>query len=200
MKIHDISQEVFSCAVYPGDPHPERDIRLKLSDGAVCNLSAFSMCAHNGTHVDAPLHFIDGGKSVDRVDLDRFVGYAYVAAHDGLLLAEDAERILKAAAALDPRAAERILVKGKAVVTAEAARVFAEKGIKLFGNESQTVGPEDAPMEVHLIMLGAEIVLLEGIRLADVEEGVYLLHAAPLNLGGAEGAPCRATLISMDPE
>ena len=200
MKIYDISQEVFSCAVYPGDPHPEREIKLKISDGAVCNLSAFSMCAHNGTHVDAPLHFIDGGKSVDRVDLDRFVGYAYVAAHDGLLLAEDAERILKTAAALDPRAAERILVKGKATMTAEAARVFADKGIKLFGNESQTVGPEDAPMEVHLIMLGAEIVLLEGIRLADVEEGVYLLHAAPLNLGGAEGAPCRATLISMDPE
>ena len=200
MKIYDISQEVFSCAVYPGDPHPEREIKLKISDGAVCNLSAFSMCAHNGTHVDAPLHFIDGGKSVDRVDLDRFIGYAYVAAHEGPVLAEDAERILKAAAALDPRAAERILVKGRAVVTAEAARVFARKGIKLFGNESQTVGPENAPMEVHLIMLGAEVVLLEGIRLADVEEGVYLLHAAPLNLGGAEGAPCRATLISMKSE
>ena len=200
MKIYDISQEVFSCAVYPGDPHPEREIKLKISDGAVCNLSAFSMCAHNGTHADAPLHFIDGGKSVDRVDLDRFIGYAYVAAHEGPVLAEDAERILKAAAALDPRAAERILVKGRAVVTAEAARVFARKGIKLFGNESQTVGPENAPMEVHLIMLGAEVVLLEGIRLADVEEGVYLLHAAPLNLGGAEGAPCRATLISMKSE
>ena len=200
MKIYDISQEVFSCAVYPGDPHPEREIKLKISDGAVCNLSAFSMCAHNGTHVDAPLHFIDGGKSIDRVELDRFIGYAYVAAHEGPVLAEDAERILKAAAALDPRAAERILVKGKAVVTAEAARVFARKGIKLFGNESQTVGPENAPMEVHLIMLGAEVVLLEGIRLADVEEGVYLLHAAPLNLGGAEGAPCRATLISMESE
>ena len=200
MKIYDISQEVFSCAVYPGDPHPEREIKLKISDSTVCNLSAFSMCAHNGTHVDAPLHFIDGGKSVDRVDLDRFIGYAYVAAHEGPVRAEDAERILKAAAALDPRAAERILVKGKAVVTAEAARVFAEKGIKLFGNESQTVGPENAPMEVHLIMLGAEVVLLEGIRLADVEEGVYLLHAAPLNLGGAEGAPCRATLISMKSE
>ena len=131
MKIYDISQEVFSCAVYPGDPHPEREIKLKISDGAVCNLSAFSMCAHNGTHVDAPLHFIDGGKSVDRVNLDRFVGYAYVAAHDGLLLAEDAERILKTAAALDPRAAVRILGKGKATMTAEAARVFADKGIKL---------------------------------------------------------------------
>lgn len=198
MKIYDISQEVFGCAVYPGDPKPEKEIRMQISEGAVCNLSAFSMCAHNGTHVDAPLHFIDGGNSIDRVALDRFIGYAYVAAHEGDILAADAERILEKAAERDARAAERILVKGRAVMTAEAAKVFAEKKIRLFGNESQTVGPENAPMEVHLIMLGAEIVLLEGIRLADVEEGVYLLHAAPLNLGGAEGAPCRATLISPD--
>ena len=198
MKIYDISQEVFGCVVFPGDPKPEREIKMKISEGDVCNLSAFSMCAHNGTHVDAPLHFIDGGKSIDRVDLDRFIGYAFVAAHEGEIRAEDAERILAAAAEKDARAAERILVKGKATVTAEAAKVFAERKIKLFGNESQTVGPEDGPMEVHLLMLGAEIVLLEGIRLADVEEGVYLLHAAPLNLGGAEGSPCRATLISPE--
>ena len=198
MKIIDISQEVFGCAVYPGDPQPERKIMLKMSEGAMCNLSAFSMCAHNGTHVDAPLHFISGGKSIDRTELDRFIGYAYVAAHEGPVLAEDAERILRAAR--DAGAAERILVKGKAVMTAEAAKVFATGGIRLFGNESQTVGPEDAPKEVHLIMLGAEIVLLEGIRLAEAEEGVWLLHAAPLNLGGAEGAPCRATLIRFDRE
>lgn len=195
MRIYDISQEVFGCAVYPGDPHPERETKLKISDGAMCNLSAFSMCAHNGTHVDAPLHFIDGGKSVDQLPLDQFIGYAYVAEHEGPVLAGDAERMLEKAAACDARAAERILVKGKATVTAEAAKVFAAKGIRLFGNESQTVGPEDAPMEVHLIMLGAGIALLEGIRLAEAEEGAYLLHAAPLNLGGAEGAPCRATLI-----
>ena len=198
MRIYDISQEVFGCAVYPGDPKPEKKTMMQISEGAVCNLSAFSMCAHNGTHVDAPLHFLDGGNSIDRVDLDRFIGYAYVAEHEGDILAADAERILEKAAKRDTRAAERILVKGRAVMTAEAAKVFAEKKIRLFGNESQTVGPENAPMEVHLIMLGAEIVLLEGIRLADVEEGVYFLHAAPLNLGGAEGAPCRATLISPD--
>ena len=200
MRIFDISQEVFGCAVFPGDPKPERTIMLKMSDGAVCNLSAFSMCAHNGTHVDSPLHFFREGKSIDQVDLNRFIGYAYVTEHEGPILAPDAEKILKTAGECDSRAAERILVKGKAVVTAEAAKVFADRGIKLFGNESQTVGPEDAPMEVHLIMLGAEIVLLEGIRLADVEEGLYFLHAAPLNLGGTEGAPCRATLIRFDQE
>jgi arylformamidase len=82
-------------------------------------------------------------------------------------------------------------------MTEEAAKVFADNKIKLFGNESQTVGPLDAPMEVHLIMLGAEIVLLEGIRLSEVPDGVYLLNAAPLNLGGSDGAPCRAILMSL---
>ena len=75
--------------------------------------------------------------------------------------------------------------------------MFASSGILLLGNESQTVGPEDAPMAVHLIMLGAKIVLLEGIRLADVPAGSYLLDAAPINLGGSDGAPCRAVLIEQ---
>ena len=197
MKIYDISQEVFSCKVFPGDPAPERQVMLRIPDGAVCNLPAFGMCAHNGTHVDAPYHFLNEGKTVDQVDLKRFIGRAWVTEHTGEIGAEDARQILAKARDLDREAAKRILVKGPAVVTEAAAEVFAEAGILLFGNESQTVGPEDAPMKVHLKMLGAEIVLLEGIRLDGVKEGVYLLNAAPLNLGGADGAPCRAVL--MDP-
>ena len=102
----------------------------------------------------------------------------------------DAEAILKKA-----DGAERILIGGKATVTAEAAEVFAAGGIKLLGNEGQSVGPEDAPMQVHLILLRKEIALLEGIVLKDVPEGRYFLSAAPLNLAGADGAPCRAYLI-----
>lgn len=192
MKIYDISQELFGCAVYPGDPQPERFVTLSIKNGDVCNLTAFKMCAHNGTHVDAPFHFYADGKTIDQVDLDRFIGWAYVAEHDGDISAADAKNILLAA-----NGCERILVKGKAVVTKEAAQVFAEARIKLFGNESQTVGPIDAPKEVHLIMLGAEIVLLEGIRLEKVPVGKYFLNAIPLNLGGADGSPCRATLLEM---
>lgn len=195
MKIYDISQEVFGCRVFPGDPSPVKRTMLSIKNGDVCNLTAFEMCAHNGTHVDAPYHFIDDGKKIDQVDLDRFIGYVYVAEHEGDIDSDDAKAILKKAKECDERAAERILIKGNATVTAEAAKVFAKEKIRLFGNESQTVGPEDAPKEVHLIMLGAQIVLLEGIRLEDVEEGVYILHAAPLNLGGCDGSPCRATLI-----
>ena len=198
MKLYDISQEVFSCKVFPGDPSPERHVMMQISEGAICNLTAIGMCAHNGTHVDAPYHFIGGGKTIDQVALERFVGYAYVAEHEGEITAEDAMTMLGKARSLDNRAAKRILVKGNAVMTEEAAKVFAEAEIFLFGNESQTVGPEDAPMAVHLIMLGAEIVLLEGIRLGEVDEGVYFLNAAPINLGGSDGAPCRAILVSMD--
>ena len=195
MKIYDISQEVFGCNVYPGDPSPKKIPQLRISNGDVCNLTAFEMCAHNGTHVDAPFHFIDGQETIDQVPLDKFIGYAYVAERTGFLGREDAIGILEEAKNFDPKSADMILVKGDVTVTTEAARVFAEAGIKLYGNESQTVGPLEAPMEVHHIMLGAKIVLLEGIRLSEIPAGSYLLNAAPVNLGGTDGAPCRAVLI-----
>ena len=189
----DISQEVLSAAVFPGDPKPSVERLLSIKDGAVCNLSALSMCAHNGTHVDAPFHFIDEGKTIEQINVEAFVGDCFVARHEGDVSAEDAVHILEQANALG--AGERILIAGKATVTAEAARVFAQAKIRLIGNESQTVGPENAPMEVHKILLGAEVVLLEGVVLKDVLTGKYLLSAAPLNLAGCDGAPCRAVLI-----
>ena len=204
MEIYDISQEVFNCTVFPGDPQPERINMQSIANGDICNLTGIRMCAHNGTHVDAPCHFIDGANTIDKVSLDRFIGYAYVTAFDGIIKEADAGDIMDRAIEADrkcphqsDKASYRILVKGKAVVSEEAAAVFAGSGIRLFGNESQTVGPEDAPGNVHLIMLSKNIVLLEGIRLSRVPEGVYMLNAAPINLGGADGAPCRAVLMSI---
>ena len=193
MKIYDISQEVFSCAVYPGDPKPEKQTVYSTGAGDLYNLSFFAMCAHNGTHVDAPFHFLHDGKTVDQIDLSHFVGDCFVARHEGDVTAADAENILKKA-----DGAERILIAGNATVTIEAAEVFAAGGIKLLGNEGQTVGPENAPMQVHLILLRREISLLEGIVLQGIPEGQYFLSAAPLNLGGADGAPCRAYLIDLE--
>jgi len=193
MKIYDISQEVFSCAIYPGDPQPEKQVLSSIGAGNLYNLTSFAMCAHNGTHVDAPFHFLHNGKTVDQMDLTHFVGDCFVARHEGDVIAADAEDILKKSGA-----AERILIAGKATVTAEAAEAFAAGGIKILGNEGQTVGPEDAPMQVHLILLRAGVALLEGIVLQDVPEGRYFLSAAPLNLGGADGAPCRAYLIDWE--
>ena len=193
MKIYDISQEVFSCVVFPGDPKPERKIMSSTAAGDLYNLTALSMCAHNGTHLDAPFHVLGEGKTVDQLPLETFVGESYVARHEGDVTAADAQAILKKANGI-----QRILLAGRLTVTAEAAQVFADSGILLLGNESQTVGPENAPMQVHLILLGKGIVLLEGIVLKNVPEGRYFLSAAPLNLGGADGAPCRAYLIQTE--
>ena len=95
------------------------------------------------------------------------------------------------------KAAKRILLKGDVEVSLEAAKAFAASGILLLGNESQTIGPQNAPMAVHLALLGANVILLEGVRLGEISEGVYFLNAAPLNLSGADGSPCRAILIDL---
>lgn len=193
MRLIDISQEVLSCNVFPGDESPKAEQVLSVEKGDVCNLSVLSMCAHNGTHIDAPFHFLNDGKTVDKMPLDAFVGDCFVVRHEEDVTAEDAREILKKAKSVG--ADEKILIGGKATVTLEAAKVFAEAGVKLIGNESQTVGPEDAPMAVHLVLLAKEIVLLEGLVLSDVSEGKYFLSAAPLNFAGFDGAPCRAYLI-----
>ena len=198
MKIYDISQEVFGCQVYPGDPAPEKKVLSSMEKGDLYNLTTFSMCAHNGTHIDAPFHFLKDGKTVDAICLEAFVGMAYVAEHQGIVSGDDAMEIIKKAREQNPEAAKRILIKGAAEVSLEAAKVFASSELLLLGNESQTVGPEDAPMAVHHILLAANVILLEGIRLAEVSEGVYFLNAAPLNLSGADGSPCRAVLIDAE--
>ena len=192
MKIYDISQEVFSSAVYPGDPAPEKQQLSSTAAGDLYNLTAFSMCAHNGTHIDAPFHFLGEGKTVDQLPLELFVGECYVAAHRGDVTAEDARAILRKAAGVP-----RILLSGPLTVTAEAAEVFAGAFLYLLGNEGQSVGPENAPMQVHKILLSRGIALLEGIQLAGIPEGKYFLNAAPLNLAGADGAPCRAYLTEL---
>ena len=200
MKIYDISQEVFTCRVYPGDPTPQKTVLNSMEKGDLYNLTEFSMCAHNGTHIDAPFHFIKDGKTVDSIDLASFVGMAYVGEHSGVVTGDDALRMIEKAGAQNAEAAKRILIKGDAEVSAEAAKVFASSGLLLLGNESQTVGPENSPMEVHKILLFANVVLLEGIRLSSVSEGVYFLNAAPLNLSGADGSPCRAILVDTTRE
>lgn len=192
MKIYDITQELFSCEVYPGDPAPRKEIITTIEENGVCNLSGTYFCNHNGTHIDAPYHFFDNGKKVDEIPIEKFVGCCYVAEYNGTLTKTDAENIL-----IESDNCKKILIKGDATVSLEAARVFAEAKTELIGNESQTVGPKNAPMAVHRVLLGAETVLLEGIRLSEVPAGKYILSCAPLNLGGCDGAPCRAHLIQI---
>jgi arylformamidase len=198
MKIYDITQELFSSVVFPGDPKPQRQILNSMDEGGLYNLTALSMCAHNGTHIDAPYHFINEGKTIDEIPLDVTVGECFVTHFDGVVDGKAAEKIIAEAEKHSLEASKRILIGGNATVSEEAARVFADRGVLLLGNESQTVGPEDAPMAVHRILLGAGTVLLEGVRLKDVPDGAYLLSASPLLLSSADGSPCRAVLVECD--
>ncbi len=193
MKIYDISQEVFGCRVYPGDTAPCKSADMRMSRGDLYNLTSFSMCAHNGTHIDAPFHFLESGDTVERIPLEKLIGQCYVTAQNADIDAMKAREILSAAEGI-----RKILIKGEGVVTLEAAQVFAAAGLDLIGVESQTVGPESGPMAVHKVLLSAKVVLLEGIRLHEIAESVYFLNAAPLNLSGSDGAPCRAILIEKD--
>jgi len=194
MKIIDITQEILSCKVFPGDPAPVVHTLARMEEGSPYNLTKFEMCSHNGTHVDAPAHFVADGKTLEQLPVETFVGDCYVARHEGAVSAGDAQRMLQSAEACG--AASRLLIAGKAWLTEESAAVLANAGLLLYGNESQTVGPEDNPHPTHRILLGAGMALLEGAVLTGVAEGRYVLSCAPLNFAGSEGAPCRAVLIT----
>ena len=132
--IIDISQEVLSCKVYPGDPSPKVSKLCDMNQGEFYNLTSISMCNHNGTHVDAPAHFLKDGKTIDKVELDSFVGECFVTCEKGFLNAENAMQILEKAEI--NKAEKRILIAGDATVTAEAATIFAKAGIKLLDQKT----------------------------------------------------------------
>ncbi len=188
MRVYDISQEVFSCAVYEGDISPTCDRVKDYVKGDVYALSNFTMCAHNGTHIDAPRHFIDGGDTVDKIPLECFIGKCRVSTVSGDVTADTFSAILR-------DGDERLCLRGDAIITEDGADYLIKRGIKLIGVEGQSVSDPDAPMRVHTVLLRAGVMILEGLRLSDVPDGEYFLFSAPLNLGGCEGAPCRAVLI-----
>ncbi len=195
MKIFDISQEVFSSIVYPGDKIPYKEEQLRMSKGDVYNLSSFTMSSHSGTHIDAPFHFIENGDTIENIPLEKTVGYCYVTTENDKISAEKALEIIKAAQAFNPDAAKRILIKGQGEVTVDAAKVFCNHSLYLIGVEGLSVGSATAPKEIHQMLLSKNIVLLEGLRLSSINDGVYFLSAAPILLKDLDGAPCRAILI-----
>lgn len=189
MKLYDITRELYSSKVYPGDPVPEYEQILEVGNGDACNLTYLKMCAHNGTHMDAPRHFFDEGKSIDELPLEQVMGECCVLEYDGELSGETARQMIAGRG-------KKLLWKGSVIFTVESAQVFARSGVELVGVESQTVGPEDAPAEVHKVLLGSGMAILEGVCLDEVEAGEYFLCAQPLKLARGDGAPCRAVLIA----
>lgn len=183
--IYDITQELFTGKIYPGDPAPTMTKISSIANGDDYNLSTVNLCVHNATHIDAPSHFINNGKNIDEIPLGKCIGPAVVVEVHGLVNEENMMLALKDHPV-------RILFKNSGELTREAAELAVREGVQLIGTELQTVGDHD----VHRELLRNEIVLLEGIVLQEVQPGKYFLFAAPLKWGAAEGAPCRAVLLS----
>jgi arylformamidase len=188
MTLYDITQEVFHCRVFPGDAPPRYERVMSMEDCAPYNLTNISMCVHNGTHVDAPRHFIRDGKAIHELDLATFYGKCTVAD-----LGSDQEQ--RELTSLLADCQERLLLKNVANLTEDEAITISSSHVKLVGIEGQSVGDSSNPAPVHHILLGNGIIALEGLNLQEVEPGEYLLCAFPLALADSDGSPVRAVLI-----
>lgn len=192
MQIIDISKDITKCDIYPGDPDVKIEMVSTIKNGASCNLSAIYTGLHNGTHADAPLHFIDDGDSIEKADLDTFIGECYVIeAPEGPVTGEFVNKFF-------PPKAKRVLVKsgGKAWFMENAAEEIAFSGVKLIGTDALSVGIEGNQILPHKAFLRENVAIIENLDLKNVKPGRYFLVAQPLKIGGAEAAPLRAVLLA----
>lgn len=177
--IYDITQEVFSGRVYPGDKRPEFTRLKDFAAGDESTVTQLTMQVHAATHIDAPVHRVRGGKGIDELPLEKCIGPCEVI--------WEKERLLHTAA-------KRILIGYGEEIDEETARLLAGKGVLFVGVQGQSVGSR----AVHRLLLENEIVVLEGAVLSHVPQGEYMLFAAPVPLRGCDGAPCRAVLLTCD--
>lgn len=206
MNIIDISVAISKdIPVWPGNKGPKLRQISNIAEGAACNETHLEMNAHAGTHIDAPLHFIADGSSIDKISPGIFVGPVYVVDLTGVN--EITAHSLESAAI--PDTTERILCKTKnsalwdspvfdknyVGLTPDAALWLVEKGVKLIGNDYLSVAAFEDAVSVHTTLLKEGIGVLEGIDLSNVDEGAYQLFCLPVKIEGAEAAPARAVLI-----
>jgi arylformamidase len=211
-QIHDISLPIEpTMPVWPGDPKVAIRQMSSISQGDHANVSQIRMSVHTGTHIDAPRHFLADGKTVGEIPLEKLIGRALV-----LEISADIPLITDAVLKTHPKAGlmseikkvlfktqnSRILrdsphefIESYVGIDPSGASFLAERGLDLIGIDYFSVAPFNQTLEPHQILLGAAIVLLEGINLLNVEEGIYHLYCLPLNIVESEGAPARAVLI-----
>ena len=204
MKLIDISMEISgNMPVYKGrtDKRPSLTIDSDFSTGSVYE-SRLNMNLHTGTHLDAPLHMIPGGDNTKSFSLERLVCSCKV-----FDFSQVKERITREdLEGKDIQANDFILLKtknslldlleGEYVSLDETGAAFlAERGINGVGIDALSIERSHPEHETHKVLLSAGILILEGLRLAPVEEGEYFLVAAPLNIAKAEAAPVRAFLM-----
>lgn len=209
MKIHDITLTIQpGMAVWPGDPKVELYRKTKIEEGDLCNISFMGASVHTGTHVDAPYHFLNDGKKVDDLDLNVLYGPAQVVElpKNVNVISEEVVRSISFKPAI-----ERILFKTRnsdfwlqkldefhedfVGIDAGGAQALLERGFKLVGIDYLSIAPFNQSKPPHDILLGASVVLLEGVDLAHVKPGMYTLVCLPLKLKDTDGSPARVILL-----
>lgn len=203
MKLYDISVPIHpGMIIYEGNPGVELERVDSIPDGAHANVSRLVLGVHTGTHVDAPLHFIEQGPGSESVELEPLIGSASVV--DATTVSGDIDE--DALMALDmPPGAERVLLKttnsrlweGDVFsrnfirLTGSGARYLIDQGVRVVGIDFLSIGDGEA----HRELLGAGVIPIEGLDLRAVDPGNYQLICLPLRLEGSDGAPARAVLL-----
>jgi arylformamidase len=210
MRTYDITLTISpEMIVWPGDPtvNVKRISSIDLGDSA--NVSQVSMSCHTGTHVDAPYHFMNNGKTIESLSLDLLIGRAYV------LHLPDVN-LITASVLMDadiPPRTRRLLFKTRnsdfwasgnkefqtefVGLSVDAAELLVDRNVKVVGIDYLSIAPYKQGKPVHTILLAAGVVVIEGLDLSQVSQGRYTLHCLPLKLGGADGAPTRAILVGV---
>lgn len=205
MTLIDISLSIQpGMATYEGDPGVQITPHFRIARGDPANVSILSLGSHTGTHLDAPAHFLDGAATLDQLPLDVLIGPALVAE-----VPADRPIGRRALERLGLNRHRRLLLKTRnsalwargrftrdyVSLALDGARYLVEQGIQLVGIDSLSIEAFHAPgYPVHRHLLGAGVVILEGLNLAGVQPGVYELLCLPLPVKDVDGAPCRAIL------
>lgn len=207
MKVFDVTRPILTgMTVWPGDEGVVLERTASISEGSTVNVSRVQMGVHTGTHVDAPLHFIEGGKSIDQLDTGLFTGWARVVdARQVKSIGPEIVRqigLLKGDAvffrtAYSDKTLEEPFDTGYTGLTPEAAQMLLDAGVRVFGTDALSIEAYDSPgFAVHHALLGQEALIIEGLCLKAVAPGRYRYICMPLLLKGSDGSPARVLLYA----
>ncbi|HEX5807057.1 MAG TPA: cyclase family protein [Anaerolineales bacterium] len=209
MTIYDISLTISpALPTWPGDPGLELEQYESIEKGALSNATRISSSVHLGTHVDAPRHFIEDGRTMEQLPLEVLTGPCYVVQlPDGIeaITAEVLERTEINAGmkrVLFGTRNSHLWARGESVfqtdfvaITEDGAEWLVDRGVQLVGVDYLSVAPYTESIPTHLTLLKAGVVIVEGLNLSNVMRGFYDLYCLPLKIAGCDGAPARAILI-----
>jgi len=210
MRVYDITVNITpEMPVWPGDPPVTLQRVKSISQGANSNVSRLECNVHIGTHVDAPVHFIDGAASVESLPLRVLTGRVYVV---HLPQATVIDEVTLEGAGIPPRTRRvlfrtsnsRYWARGESefqkdfvAINSSGAAWLVRKKVQLVGVDYLSVAPFGDSREPHRILLGKGVVIVEGLDLREVSQGRYTLYCLPLKLVGSDGAPARAILVGV---